>query len=158
MCDSIDRSPRERLNCYTNLDQAEDRWCSRQWLGWCRVGPTQSPTGCRARRRGRRDPSGPCGSLHWVRNENASHVALLLKCGAEKGSEESVPYLKDLNSSTNSTKLMLLSETMKLWKPFIPPLMRPCQLLLLQALQEKHGLNGQDGPLSALLPQQMLSR
>lgn len=38
---------------------------------------------------------------------------------------------------------MLLSETMKLWKPFIPPLMRPCQLLLLQALQQRHDLNGQ---------------
>lgn len=53
-------------------------------------------------------------------------------------------YLNDLNSSTNSTKLMLLSETMKLWKPFIPPLIRPCQLLLLQALQQRYGLNGQN--------------
>lgn len=46
-------------------------------------------------------------------------------------------HLKDLKSSTNSTKVMLLSETMKFWNPFIPPLTRPCQLLLLHVLNHK---------------------
>lgn len=81
----IERSQRERLNCSTNLGQAEDRWCFHQWLGWCRVGPTQSLLGCRARHRGQRDPSGPFCSLHWAKHEKISHLVLLLKCGADKG-------------------------------------------------------------------------
>lgn len=65
-------------------------------------------------------------------------------------------YLNDLNSSTNSTKLMLLSETMKLWKPCIPPRIRPCQLLLLQALQRNMAVTGKCRP-QAILPQQIVS-
>lgn len=43
-------------------------------------------------------------------------------------------YLKDLKSSTNSMKLIVLSEIMRFWKPLKQPLPRPCHDLLLQAL------------------------
>lgn len=62
----IERSPQEMAQGCTNLGQAEDHWCFRQWLGWCREGLTRSRRGCRARRRCQRDPWGPCGSSRWV--------------------------------------------------------------------------------------------
>lgn len=44
-------------------------------------------------------------------------------------------YLNDLKSSTNSTKLMVLSDIMRFWKPLKQPLPRPCHDLLLHVLQ-----------------------
>lgn len=47
----------------------------------------------------------------------------------------SYSYLNDLKSSTNSMKLIVLSEIMRFWKPLKQPLPRPCHDLLLHALQ-----------------------
>lgn len=44
-------------------------------------------------------------------------------------------YLNDLKSSTNSMKLIVLSEIMRFWKPLKQPLPRPCHDLLLHALR-----------------------
>lgn len=46
-------------------------------------------------------------------------------------------YLNDLKSSTNSTKLIVLSEIMRFWKPLKQPLPRPCHDLLLHALKSR---------------------
>lgn len=46
-------------------------------------------------------------------------------------------YLNDLKSSTNSIKLMVLSDIMRFWKPLKQPFPRPCHDLLLQALKKK---------------------
>lgn len=43
-------------------------------------------------------------------------------------------HLNDLKSSTNSMKLMVLSDIMRFWKPLKQPFPRPCHDLLLQAL------------------------
>lgn len=45
-------------------------------------------------------------------------------------------YLNDLKSSTNSIKLMVLSDIMRFWKPLKQPFPRPCHDLLLQALRK----------------------
>lgn len=45
-------------------------------------------------------------------------------------------YLNDLKSSTNSIKLMVLSDIMRFWKPLKQPFPRPCHDLLLQALKK----------------------
>lgn len=46
-------------------------------------------------------------------------------------------YLNDLKSSTNSMKLIVLSEIMRFWKPLKQPLPRPCHDLLLHALRSR---------------------
>ena len=51
------------------------------------------------------------------------------------------PYLKDLKSSTNSMKLMELSEIMRFWKPLKHPLHLPCHDRLLHALVNNNNNN-----------------
>lgn len=80
-----------------------------------------------------------CSCLALQDNRNLCNlqcVTTIRRSGHKSGCRTMcVIYLNDLKSSTNSMKLIVLSEIMRFWKPLKQPLLRPCHDLLLHALQ-----------------------
>ena len=60
-------------------------------------------------------------------------------------------YLKDLKSSTNSMKLMELSEIIRFWKPLKQPLHLPCHDRLLHALVNNNNNNNNNNSQSTAI-------
>lgn len=121
------------LFTHAHRDPAAILWVCHQSSVWCRVGQSQDPSDYKARHKCRTVPSDPYDCECWTHNGTFSSIIQIQNTSifGRKG----VFYLKDLKSSTNSTKLMMLSEIMRSWKPLKQPFPRPCQLRLLQALK-----------------------
>lgn len=113
---------------------------------WCREEQNQDPNDYMARRRCRIVPSDPCDCECWTHSRQTGNFQQSPRFKTQAVylvRRKGVLYLKDLKSSTNSTKLMMLSEIMSSWKPLKQPFPRPCQLRLLQALRPSNTVSSE---------------